>query len=113
MVSSKDAKEFHKLLSKRNNPTEKKVKQAKKDAREGNDNVIDPYGLQPSKGKETYESPYTISIVLDKNDNIYNKSTNIRDRALNEFLNIVDADKYAGTEGGPFYKTGNINYNKK
>ena len=67
---SDKAKSFHDTLRKRNNPTKEKVKQAKKDAREGNDNVIDPYGLQPSKGKETYESPYTLDITLDSKDNI-------------------------------------------
>lgn len=70
VVNAKDAKNFHEILNKRNNPTKKDTLKAKKDAREGHDNVIDPYGLQPSRGKETYESPYVLSIVLDKNDNI-------------------------------------------
>ncbi len=59
---------------------------------------------------------------LDRTEKISNKrikagnypdrAASIRDRAYDVYLNMNEANKYAGTEGGPFYKTGNIDYNK-
>lgn len=59
---------------------------------------------------------------LDRTEKISNKrikagnypdrAASVGDHAYDVYLNMNEANKYAGTEGGPFYKTGNINYNK-
>ena len=60
---------------------------------------------------------------LDRTEKISNKriqagnypdrAASVGDHAYDVYLNMNEANKYAGTEGGPFYKTGEINYNKK